>query len=230
MTSAAAAARSGGWGSRHHGIEHPALAAEELLARLEAVRRNGEGRWMARCPAHGDKGPSLSVREGEDGRILLHCFSGCSFSEIVTALGVEPQQLFPPSDEPWRPRRPRANPAREARAGLERLAHLRAPPSPERMRIELRSIGRLLLGGSRAYAEIPATFDAASLRSFPLRLVFLAMAELVKQGTPRRWFSPLALAREIDRHGGEGYARRSGHFTLCRLAVAGVRRQAADGR
>lgn len=47
--------------------------------------RNRRG-WLARCPAHEDKGPSLSVANGTDGRLLLHCFGGCSFVEIREAL------------------------------------------------------------------------------------------------------------------------------------------------
>jgi hypothetical protein len=217
------------WDPDRRRVPVETISAEELLSRLEGVRRNGEGRWMARCPSHGDKAPSLSIREGDEGRVLLHCFSGCEFTAIVAALGLTPQQLFPPSAEPWRPRRPRPDPERETREGLERLARLHVPPAPERMRKELRFIGHLLLGGTRALAEVPATFDAASIKAFSLRLVFLAMRELAGQGTPRRWFSPLVLARGIDRHGGDGHARRLGVFTLSRLAVAEARR-GGDGR
>jgi hypothetical protein len=37
----------------------------------------------------------LSVREGDDGRVLLHCFAGCSVNEVVAALGIELSDLFP---------------------------------------------------------------------------------------------------------------------------------------
>jgi DNA primase len=50
---------------------------ENLLGRLKKVKgRNGS--WTACCPAHNDGSPSLAIREGEDGRVLLHCFGGCS--------------------------------------------------------------------------------------------------------------------------------------------------------
>lgn len=61
-----------------------ALTVEEVLARLSGVRRCGRG-WVARCPAHEDCEPSLSVAD-EGGKLLLHCFAGCMFGEILAAL------------------------------------------------------------------------------------------------------------------------------------------------
>lgn len=65
---------------------------EAILAGLKGVRRNGTG-WMALCPAHADKSPSLSVRE-ENGRVRLHCFAGCSTEAICAARGIELSELF----------------------------------------------------------------------------------------------------------------------------------------
>jgi len=72
------------------------MSAETFLAALNGVRRTGNGRWLARCPAHADKSPSLSIRECDDGRVLLNCFAGCQFQEIVAASGVSLDELFPP--------------------------------------------------------------------------------------------------------------------------------------
>lgn len=66
----------------------------EALASLVAARRTGPGTWQARCPAHQDRLPSLSIREGNDGRILLHCFAGCSHMSIAAALGLNVRELF----------------------------------------------------------------------------------------------------------------------------------------
>ena len=44
------------------------------------------GRGIACCPAHDDRSPSLSLADGADGRLLLHCHSGCSFAEVQAAL------------------------------------------------------------------------------------------------------------------------------------------------
>lgn len=68
---------------------------ELLLSQLEGVRRTGHGRFVARCPSHGDKHPSLAIRETDDGVLLLHCFAGCSTHEVVSAIGIALGDLFP---------------------------------------------------------------------------------------------------------------------------------------
>ncbi len=73
---------------------------ETILPLLEKVRQRQDGQWSARCPAHADKGPSLSVRETSEGAVLLHCFAGCTVAEIVGAMGLELHDLFPPRDAP----------------------------------------------------------------------------------------------------------------------------------
>jgi hypothetical protein len=72
--------------------------AERFVSRLGKVRgRNGS--WTAQCPAHEDKSPSLSVRETEDGRVLVHCFGGCAVHEVLGAIGMDLTDLFPPDDK-----------------------------------------------------------------------------------------------------------------------------------
>jgi hypothetical protein len=66
-----------------------------VLDRLEKVRRSGRNH-TALCPAHDDRGPSLSVTEGDDGRVLLFCHAGCSVDQIASALRLELRELFPP--------------------------------------------------------------------------------------------------------------------------------------
>ena len=78
---------------------------DNLLSRLDKVRRTGNGKWTTCCPAHNDKGPSLSVCETDDGKILLHCFSGCSVHEIADAAGFDLSDLFPKRDSQGRPER-----------------------------------------------------------------------------------------------------------------------------
>jgi hypothetical protein len=83
------------------------VIADLLVSKLEGVRRTGDGRWIARCPAHEDRSPSLSVRELGD-RALIHCFAGCHPGEVVAAVGLELSDLFPPRvDDDKRPRRER---------------------------------------------------------------------------------------------------------------------------
>jgi hypothetical protein len=78
-----------------------------LLNRLDGVKEMSKGRWLAKCPAHADKRPSLSVREGDTGAVLVKCWTGCTVSEIATAAGLELTDLFPPRevDSPSRPHR-----------------------------------------------------------------------------------------------------------------------------
>ncbi|WP_369158832.1 hypothetical protein [Candidatus Thiodiazotropha sp. LNASS1] len=70
-----------------------------LVSRLERVRSVGNGRFIALCPvsAHDDKSPSLSIAEGDDGRVLIRCFGGCETQAVVNALGLEMKDLFQPS-------------------------------------------------------------------------------------------------------------------------------------
>ena len=70
------------------------MTVEDLLPRLDAVRRTSRG-FQARCPvpAHADRHPSLSVSEGERG-ILLKCWSGCGLEEISAAIGLRVKDLF----------------------------------------------------------------------------------------------------------------------------------------
>ena len=71
---------------------------EGLLQKLDKVKgRNGS--WTARCPAHADKGPSLAIREADDGRILLHCFAGCETAAVLGAVGMDMTDLFPPDEK-----------------------------------------------------------------------------------------------------------------------------------
>ena len=64
-----------------------------VLSRLRRVRRSGGG-WVACCPAHEDRSPSLSVREGRDGRVLVHCHAGCRPEDVVAATGLTMRDLF----------------------------------------------------------------------------------------------------------------------------------------
>lgn len=75
--------------------------ADTLLDRLDNVKPRGEGQWLARCPAHDDRSPSLSVRECDDGRVLVHCFAGCPADDVMAAVGLSLRHLYP--DAPSRP-------------------------------------------------------------------------------------------------------------------------------
>ena len=67
---------------------------DQLLNQLDRVKQTGQGKWLARCPAHDDKSPSLAIKEVGD-RILLHCFAGCGVTEVLNAVGLDMADLFP---------------------------------------------------------------------------------------------------------------------------------------
>ena len=70
------------------------MDVKDLLSLLETVKQSGNG-WTARCPAHDDRKPSLSVGVGTDGRILVHCHAGCEIEAICRELEIEQRDLFP---------------------------------------------------------------------------------------------------------------------------------------
>ena len=73
-----------------------------ILNNLEKVRPSVTHRdaWTARCPAHEDRSPSLSVRLTHD-RILLHCHAGCDVEDILRALGASWGDICPERDIPY---------------------------------------------------------------------------------------------------------------------------------
>lgn len=73
------------------------MDVNDLVARLEKAKRTSRDSWIACCPAHKDRSPSLTVRGLPDGRILVHCFAGCEPLAVLDALGLEMTDLFPES-------------------------------------------------------------------------------------------------------------------------------------
>lgn len=107
-----------------------ALRLETMISKLERTRKTPTG-WTARCPAHADRSPSLSVKESRGGTILVRCFAGCNVKAIVHAIGLEMRDLFPN--------------ARTARAPKPQPR-----PTSERVRAELcAELAKLELDGRR---------------------------------------------------------------------------------
>ena len=61
------------------------MTAAEIAAALGAARRSGRW-WSCRCPAHDDRSPSLSLRDGERG-LITHCWAGCDRRDVLAVLG-----------------------------------------------------------------------------------------------------------------------------------------------
>ncbi|MDA1326294.1 MAG: DUF3987 domain-containing protein [Proteobacteria bacterium] len=71
-------------------------------------KQNGNG-WSARCPAHKDRRPSLSISEGDDGRALVKCHAGCKPDAICAAVGLRVVDLMPTADTLPKSTKPRGN-------------------------------------------------------------------------------------------------------------------------
>ncbi len=102
------------------------LSAEEIANRLEMPQQTRTG-WLARCPAHPDKSPSLSIKDGDKGFPLYYCYAGCGYEEIEAALGILPKSPQPPPA----PRKPEPEPEEEPEAQPARLLtgrQLATPP------------------------------------------------------------------------------------------------------
>lgn len=69
-------------------------AVNKVLDRVANPKPSAPGRWMCKCPAHEDRGPSLSIREMEDGRVLIYCFAGCGSADVLAAIGLRMSDLF----------------------------------------------------------------------------------------------------------------------------------------
>jgi len=80
---------------------HVSVTVQNFLDRLDGVRADGSG-WSARCPCRqDDDNPSLHVGEGRDGRVLVTCHrgGGCDLNGICDAMGITPNDLFPPKSQ-----------------------------------------------------------------------------------------------------------------------------------
>ena len=90
------------------------MSVEAILMMLEGVKSSGPNRWMALCPVHGDKSPSMGIKECDDGTVLMNCFAcGANGMEIAESIGVSTNELFPPDSSRA------AGPSREQRATIE---------------------------------------------------------------------------------------------------------------
>jgi len=87
-------------GNRANGIHSGQLQrnsttppAELLLARLDRVKQTGPDSWLACCPAHDDRNPSLSIKLVPD-RLLVKCMAHCETGDVMAAVGLSLSDLF----------------------------------------------------------------------------------------------------------------------------------------
>ena len=111
------------------------IEVARIVARGGPLRRTA-GRCMVCCPAHPDRRPSLALSRGHTGRVIAHCFAGCTWGELRRAFaqlgldlvrdtaGESPRESVgyrphPNEEDAWRPAAVKAAPARR------RLRHAR---------------------------------------------------------------------------------------------------------
>lgn len=78
----------------------PALSA--IFGKLESVKRQADG-WIARCPAHDDANPSLSLKNGDNGKPLVFCHAGCKSEDVLGAVGLNWKDVLKLNDDGGRP-------------------------------------------------------------------------------------------------------------------------------
>jgi DNA primase len=74
------------------------MAAQQLLDRVEKYKKIGDGRWVAVCPAHDDRSPSLHITEKDNGMTLIHCKAGCGANDVLDAVNLRYSDLYPEGD------------------------------------------------------------------------------------------------------------------------------------
>ena len=72
------------------------MSVDKLLNGLQKVKRTGNSSWMACCPAHDDRSPSLSIKDNGDGKLMLKCFAGCETIDVLGAIGLDWDDVMPP--------------------------------------------------------------------------------------------------------------------------------------
>src|SRR5687768_7447771 len=106
----------------------PAIGdAVRVLVEGLGGQRNGSG-WKARCPVHDDHTPSLSIKEGDDGRPLVHCHAGCAQDDVLADL--RRRELWPSAER-------RSGPAPQARTTLFKYVDAKGEHVATHKRIDL---------------------------------------------------------------------------------------------
>jgi len=83
---------------------------ENILSRLDGVKEIRANQWVAICPSHDDKHPSLAVKRGDNNCVLIKCWAGCSAVDVVDSIGFDLKDLFEQSIDFRKPSRERLYP------------------------------------------------------------------------------------------------------------------------
>jgi hypothetical protein len=191
------------------------------LARALGGQRYARG-WMACCPAHDDRTPSLSIADGVEGRILLTCFAGCTWAAISDVL--QARSLWPSRN---------AHRTKSATAS-ERRSPLRSEADPiafaRRMWREATAVSgtfvETYLQSRSLITPVPPTLRYASLRHQESRQSLPCMVAAVQTADGRL----SGLHRTFLRHDGRGKADVQPAKKMLGSCRGGAVRLAAAGR
>jgi hypothetical protein len=116
------------------------------VADLLHARAIGTRRWAAKCPAHDDRSPSLSIGEGTDGRVVLICRAGCDTPAVLSAAGLSWRDLFsgPPPTPAQAAEAQRKQAEAERQAQADRAGRRRAVECERRWRAVVEALGAKL--------------------------------------------------------------------------------------
>ncbi|MBM7062828.1 AAA family ATPase [Pseudomonas sp. UL073] len=200
-----------------------------LLSRLEGAKRHGE-RYVAKCPAHQDKSPSLSLSRGDDGRALVHCYAGCELRDVMAAVGLEMRDLFPENlSQEQRQQYRRAK--LEAELRFERLIVEAAKGEAKVGTLSDQSAARLALAKERT-DQIEGQLARLSSQPEPCHpmLVEVALGDVMSTNLQpaRHAVNPWMPRRHVTLFGGHGGIGKSslalaiGAHVACGLPFAGL--------
>ncbi len=97
------------------------MSIDALISRLDGIKETGPGKYLSRCPSHDDRSPSLAIKDGDDGRVLIHCFAGCETEDVLAAIGLTFSDVMPDrigQEHSYKPVRNRISP-RDALATVD---------------------------------------------------------------------------------------------------------------
>jgi hypothetical protein len=131
------------------------MKLEKLLSSLTKLRKTGKDSWIACCPAHHDKSPSLHVTAKPD-TILLKCFAGCSTDEVLSAVGMTYDDLYPSHSRQIEPQR---IPLRDAISciAFESLVVMASAGTMRERNLTSKEMERLVTASSRIQAALDLT-------------------------------------------------------------------------
>jgi hypothetical protein len=174
----------------------------DMIAKSLGGRKTGDG-WITRCPAHDDREPSLSIRNGSVGKVLVHCHAGCNQWRVIAALrarGLRDENVYR-KDRFIRPAPRGADMSQPDRDDTKRskaaLAIWQSAISADGSLVETYLASRGL------HLPPPKTLRFHASLKHPSAGIWPAMVALVTRGSDD---TPLAIHRTFLAHDGNGKA------------------------